>query len=214
MEGWSVHPKRVQRIWRREGLQVSQKQLKRARLWLNDGSYVHPDPVWTYDFLHHRTHDGHPVRLRSMVAEYTRESLAIEVARPLHRGVPSYIRSDHGTEFTAEAVRDGLGLLDVRPLFIQPGSPWRMATSRSCNGKLCKELLDREIFYPLQDTQILIEPWRRQYNRMRPHSSRGYRKGQKDVPMKRSRFGAVCSTVLCRRVSRYGLTWKDTDSHR
>ena len=121
MEGWLVNHKRVQRIWRREGLKVPKKQPKRARLWLNDGSCIrlrpeNKDHVWAYDFVHHRTHDGRAMRLLTIVDEYTRESLAIDVARKLnsedvlhrlgrlfvHRGIPAHIRSDNGPEFTAE----------------------------------------------------------------------------------------------------------------
>jgi transposase InsO family protein len=193
-EGWLVNPKRVQRIWRREGLKVPKKQPKRARLWLNDGSCIrlrpeHKDHVWAYDFVHHRTHDGRAFRLLTIVDEYTRESLAIDVARKLnsedvlhrlgelfvHRGVPTHVRSDNGPEFTAEAVRDWLGRLDIGTLFIEPGSPWENGYVESFNGKLRDELLDREIFYTLKEAKVLIERWRRLYNSVRPHSSLGYR---------------------------------------
>ena len=142
-EGWSVNHKRVERLWRREGLKVPQKQPKKRRLWLNDGSCVRlrperPRHVWAYDFVHHRTHDGRAFRLLVVVDEFTRECLAIDVARRLRsgdvlhrlaelfagRGAPEYIHSDNGPEFTAEAVRDWLERLDVETLFIEPGSPW------------------------------------------------------------------------------------------
>ena len=194
MEGWLVNHKRVQRIWRREGLKVPKKQPKRARLWLNDGSCIrlrpeNKDHVWAYDFVHHRTHDGRAMRLLTIVDEYTRESLAIDVARKLnsedvlhrlgrlfvHRGIPAHIRSDNGPEFTAEAVRDWLGRLGVGTLFIEPGSPWENGYVESFNGKLRDELLNGEIFYTLKEAKVLIERWRQQYNRVRPHSSLGYR---------------------------------------
>jgi putative transposase len=194
MEGWSVNHKRVQRIWRREGLKVPKKQPKRARLWLNDGSCIrlrplHKDHVWAYDFVHHRTHDGRAMRLLTIVDEHTRESLAIDVARRLnsenvlerlgwlfvHRGIPEHIRSDNGPEFTAEAVRDWLGRLGVGTLFIEPGSPWENGYAESFNGKLRDELLNGEIFYTLKEAKVLIERWRRHYNQRRPHSSLGYR---------------------------------------
>ncbi len=129
------------------------------------------------------------MRLLTIVDEYTRESLAIDVARKLncedvlerlgwlfvHRGIPEHIRSDNGPEFTAEAVRDWLGRLGVGTLFIEPGSPWENGYVESFNGKLRDELLNGEIFYTLKEAKVLIERWRQQYNRMRPHSSLGYR---------------------------------------
>ena len=194
MEGWLVNRKRVQRIWRREGLKVPKKQPKRARLWLNDGSCIrlraeHKDHVWSYDFVHHRTHEGRPYRLLTIVDEYTRECLAIDVERKLnsenvlerlgelfvHRGIPAHLRSDNGAEFTAVAVRDWLSRLGVGTLFIEPGSPWENGYVESFNGKLRDELLDGEIFYTLKEAKVLIERWRQQYNRVRPHSSLGYR---------------------------------------
>jgi len=193
-EGWAVNHKRVERIWRGEGLKVPQKQPKRGRLWLNDGSCVRlrperKDHVWAYDFVSGRTHDGVPFRMLTLVDEYTRECLAIDVARKLTsddvlerlawlmatRGVPEHIRSDNGPEFTATVVREWLGKVGVKTLFIEPGSPWENGYVESFNGKLRDELLEREIFYSLSEARVLIEMWREHYNRVRPHSSLGYR---------------------------------------
>ena len=193
-EGWAVNHKRVERIWRGEGLKVPQKQPKRGRLWLNDGSCVRlrperKDHVWAYDFVSGRTHDGVPFRMLTLVDEYTRECLAIDVARKLTsddvlerlawlmatRGVPAHIRSDNGPEFTATVVREWLGKVGVKTLFIEPGSPWENGYVESFNGKLRDELLEREIFYSLSEAKVLIETWREHYNRVRPHSSLGYR---------------------------------------
>ena len=193
-EGWRVNHKRVERIWRQEGLKVPMKQPKRGRLWLGDGSCVrrraeHPNHVWSYDFVMDRTHDGRAIRMLTIVDEYTRECLAIDVGRKLnsqevlyrlgelfvHRGSPAYIRSDNGPEFTAKAVREWLARVSVQTLFIEPGSPWENGYVESFNGKLRDELLDREIFYTLIEAQVLIERWRREYNWKRPHSSLGYR---------------------------------------
>ena len=193
-EGWTVNHKRVERIWRQEGLKVPMKQAKRGRLWLNDGSCVrrraeHPNHVWSYDFVMDRTHDGRAIRMLTIVDEYTRECLAIDVARRLnsqdvlyrlgelfvHRGSPVYIRSDNGPEFTAKAVREWLSRVSVQTLFIEPGSPWENGYIESFNGKLRDELLDGEIFYTLIEAQVLVERWRREYNWKRPHSSLGYR---------------------------------------
>jgi len=193
-EGWIVNHKRVQRIWREEGLKVPQKQPKRGRLWLNDGSVVRlrplfPKHVWSYDFMEDRTHNGVKFRILNVIDEYTRECLAVTVARRLNshdvvdvltdlfieRGVPVHIRSDNGSEFIAKRVRDWLERLQVRPLYIEPGSPWENGYIESFNGKMRDELLNGEIFYSLKEAQILIEMWRRHYNKIRPHSSLGYR---------------------------------------
>jgi putative transposase len=193
-EGWRVNTKRVERIWRQEGLKVPKKQPKRGRLWLGDGSCIrrraeHRNHVWSYDFVSDRTHDGRPVRMLTMVDEYTRECLALDVERRLNsenvlerltdlfttRGTPTCIRSDNGSEFTATAVCEWLGRLGVETLFIEPGSPWENGYNESFNGKLRDELLNGEIFYTLTEAKVLIERWRQQYNTFRPHSSLGYR---------------------------------------
>jgi putative transposase len=193
-EGWQVNHKRVERIWRQEGLKVPQKQPKRKRLWLNDGSCVrlrptHMDHVWSYDIVSTRTHDGRAIRILAVIDEYTRECLAIKAARRMTsqdvieqladlfiaRGLPEHIRSDNGPEFTARAVRHWLQRLGVQTLFIEPGSPWENGYIESFNGKLRDELLNGEIFITLLEAQVLIEQWRREYNEVRPHSSLGYR---------------------------------------
>lgn len=193
-EGWRVNAKRVERIWRREGLKVPRRQPKRGRLWLNDGSCIRlrpcwPGHVWAYDFVHDRTHDGRRFRMLTVIDEYTRECLAVVVARRLtsddvlqalsdlfvERGPPAHIRSDNGPEFVAKVVRGWLGRLGVTTLFIEPGSPWENGYNESFNGKLRDELLDREIFYSLREAEVLIERWRRHYNTIRPHSALGYR---------------------------------------
>ena len=192
--GWCVNHKRVERIWRREGLKVPSKQPKRGRLWLNDGSCIRlrpmrKDHVWAYDFVQDRTHDGRIFRMLTVIDEYTRECLAIIPKRRLNsadvldtlqqlfitRGIPDHIRSDNGAEFTAKAVREWLTKMQVKTLFIEPGSPWENGYNESFNGKLRDELLDREIFYTLKEAQVLIECWRIHYNTIRPHSALGYR---------------------------------------
>ena len=192
--GWRVNHKRVERIWRREGLKVPKKQPPRRRLWLTDGSCIrlraeHPNHVWAYDFMATRTEDGRPVKLLTIVDEYTRECLAIDVARRLRsdevlfrlaelfvqRGSPQHLRSDNGPEFTAKAVRHWLARVGVQTLFITPGSPWENGYIESFNGKLRDELLDRELFDTLWEVKVLVERWRQTYNRIRPHSALGYR---------------------------------------
>jgi len=191
--GWAVNAKRVERIWRREGLKVPRRQPKKGRLWLNDGSCIRLRPeranhVWAYDFVEERTHDGRKFRMLCVVDEFTREALAIRVKRKLNssdvlevlaelmlaRGTPSHIRSDNGPEFAAVAVKTWLGNLGVNTAFIEPGSPWENGYVESFNSKLRDELLDGEIFYSLKEAQILIEEWRRHYNTVRPHSALGW----------------------------------------
>jgi putative transposase len=184
-EGWRVNHKRVERIWRKEGLKVPKKQPKRGRLWLNDGSCIrlrpqHKDHVWSYDFVMARTSDGRSFRILTLIDEYTRECLALLVNRRITcqdvlRGIPKHIRSDNGTEFTARQIRKWLNHLGVKTLFIEPGSPWENGYIESFNGKLRDELLNREIFTTLIEARVLIEEWRREYNQVRPHSALGYR---------------------------------------
>jgi transposase InsO family protein len=193
-EGWQVNHKRVERIWRREGLKVPKKQSKRGRLWLNDGSCIRlrprfKDHVWSYDFMIARTGERRAFRILNIIDEYTRECLAILVKRRItsqdvidqifqliiFRGIPEHIRSDNGTEFTAKAIRRWLSRVGVKTLFIEPGSPWENGYIESFNGKLRDELLKREEFYTLTEAKVLIEQWRREYNQVRPHSSLGYR---------------------------------------
>ena len=193
-EGWRVNHKRVERIWRQEGLKVPKKQPKRGRLWLNDGSCIrlrpeHKDHVWSYDFVEERTTDGRKFRILNILDEFTRECLCARVARRLNsqdvidalfelfilRGIPEHIRSDNGSEFTAGAVRKWLTKLGVRTLFIEPASPWENGYIESFNGKMRDELLNRELFTTLIEAKVLIGNWRREYNQVRPHSALRYR---------------------------------------
>ena len=192
--GWQVNHKRVARIWRREGLKVPHKQKKRGRLWLNDGSCVrlkpeHPNHVWSYDFVQDRTSDGRAYRTLNILDEYTREALMIRVDRRLNstdvmdaltdlfiqRGPPRFIRSDNGPEFIAQKVRDWIELVGAKTAYIEPGSPWENGYCESFNARFRDELPNGEIFYSLREAQILIERWRKHYNRDRPHSALGYR---------------------------------------
>jgi len=193
-EGWRLNRKRVERIWREEGLRVPRKQPRRGRLYLNDGSCIRLRPcfrnhVWSYDFVSDRLHNGKKIRMLTVIDEYTRKCLAIRVGSSLKtdqvldtlsdlfmtEGIPEHIRSDNGSEFTAKSLREWLGSLGVKTAYIEPGSPWENGYNESFNGKLRDELLNREIFYSLKEAQVLIEQWRRHYNEVRPHSSLGYR---------------------------------------
>jgi transposase InsO family protein len=190
---WRINHKRVERIWRKEGLKVPKKQPKRGRLWLSDGSCIrlrpqHEDHVWSYDFMVERTTNGRAFRILNIIDEFTRECLRIKINRKINsqnvidelfnlfifRGIPEHIRSDNGPEFTAKAVRKWVNQLGVKTLFIERGSPWENGYIESFNGKLRDELLDREIFTTLEEARVLIEQWRRDYNQVRPHSALGY----------------------------------------
>ena len=192
-EGRQVNHKRVERIWRQEGLKIPKRQPKRGRLWLNDGSCIrlrpeHKDHVWSYDLMVDRTTDGRSFRILTILDEYTRECLAILVDRRitsqsvidklfqlfLFRRVPEHIRSDNGPEFTATAIRAWLNRLGVKTLFIEKGSPWENGYIESFNGKLRDEFLNREIFTTIAEAKVLIEAWRKEYNQIRSHSALNY----------------------------------------
>ena len=149
----------------------------------------HKNHVWAYDFVQDRTHDGTAFRMLTLIDEYTRECLTIEVQRKLRsgdvlyavadamlkHGMPEYIRSDNGPEFIAVALREWFERIGVQTLFIEPGSPWENGYNESFNGKLRDELLNGEVFCSMKEARILIEQWRQHYNTVRPHSSIGYR---------------------------------------
>lgn len=192
LEGWDVGKDRVYTIWREEGLKVPAKQPKRARLWLADGSCIrmrptHKNHVWSYDFVHDRTHDGKPFRVLNIIDEFTRECLATVVKRRIssqdvlltladlfiEHGCPEFIRSDNGPEFVAKKLIEWLKKVEVGPLFIMPGSPWENGYCESFNGKMRYELLNGEIFYTILEARVVIERWRQHYNTVRPHSALG-----------------------------------------
>ena len=193
VEGWSVNHKRVERIWREEGLKVPKKQPKKGRLYLNDGSCIRLKPcwnnhVWSYDFVSERLVNGKKFRMLTVIDEYTRKALQIHTDYSIKsddvigvlaslfisEGIPDYIRSDNGSEFTAKNVRDWLGKLKVNTAYITPGSPWENGYNERFNGILRDELLNGEIFYSLTEAKVIIENWRKHYNQIRPHRSLGY----------------------------------------
>ena len=192
--GWVVNDKRVERIWRREGLKVPAKQPKRGRLWLNVGSRMRlrvdrPSHVWSYDLVEDRAHDGKKYRMLNLVDEFTHGCLATRIARKLKstdvidalsdlfilRGVPEHVRSDNGPEFVAKAVQDWIAAVGAKTAYIAPGSPWESGFIESFNARLHDELLDGEIFYSLKEARIMIDSRRRHYNTLRPHESLGYK---------------------------------------
>ena len=192
--GWEISLSVIERIWRREGLKVPKKQPKRRRLWLNDGSCIRlrpqrPGQVWSYDFVEDITHNGREYRMLNIIDEFSRECLAMVPQRRfrsddvlavladlfVEHGPPEHIRSDNGPEFAAKAVREWLGKVGVTTLFIEPGSPWENGYIESFNARLRDELLNGEIFYTLHEVRVITGWWREHYNKIRPHSSLGYR---------------------------------------
>jgi transposase InsO family protein len=192
-EGWKVNHKRVERIWRELGLRVPKKQKKKGRLYLNDGSCIRLKPlyrnhVWSYDCVEDRLADGRKYKCLTIMDEFTGESLKIQVERSiasehvlqalselfLVRGVPEFIRSDNGSEFTAKNVQKFIHDVGAKTACITPGSPWENGFIERFNGTLRDELLNREVFYSLKEAKAMIENYRKEYNKIRPHSSLNY----------------------------------------
>jgi transposase InsO family protein len=192
-EGVSVNVKRVQRLWREEGLKVPRKQRKQRRLGSSaNGSQrrgaTQPNEVWSYDFVTDQTTDGRRLKFLCVVDEFTRECLALEVRRSFRakevivvlaglialRGAPAHLRSDNGPEFVAQAVQAWLKANAIGALYIAPGSPWENAYVESFNSRLRDEHLNREEFASLLEARVLTAGWRRDYNEARPHSSLAY----------------------------------------
>jgi putative transposase len=192
--GWRVNRKRIWRLWKREGLKVPRKQGKKRRLGSSENGCVRrraerPDHVWAWDFIHDRTTDGRPLKWLTIVDEFTRENLALEVARSIRaedvvdvmlglvvsRGAPTHIRSDNGPEFIAAALRKWLRRIDAGALYVEPGCPWENGYAEAFHSRLRDELLNAEEFATLAEAKVLAAEWREEYNERRPHSALGYR---------------------------------------
>ena len=190
---WIVNHKRVQRIWRIEGLQVPyRRKFKKAKGSSDNSCAVKkaqwPNHVWTYDFMIDQTENGRRLKLLTVMDEFTRESLAIKVDRSIRagdvilvleylfmvRGAPKFIRSDNGPEFIANVINKWLKKKQIETLYVEPGSPWENGYIESFNGKLRDEILNRELFYSVKEAKVIVEDWRLEYNNHRPHSSLGY----------------------------------------
>jgi len=189
--GERINPKRVYRVWRKEGLSLKNRpRRKRAR----SGASVpcqatHPNHVWTYDFIHDACDSGRKLKLLTLLDEFTRESLAIEVAtsiraervievlQPLfaQRGRPEFLRSDNGPEFVAHKLKAWLAETGTQTHYIDPGRPWQNGYGESFHSRLRDECLNAELFASLAEARVIIALWRREYNEERPHSSLGYR---------------------------------------
>ena len=192
-EGWRVNRKRVYRLWRREGLKVPQRVRRRKRTGSREAACSrlrteHPNDVWAWDFIHDRTVDGRALKWFSVVDEFTRECVLLEVERSLtwtevvhhlmksfaRHGSPKRMRSDNGSEFIAKAVRNWLAHASVGPLYVDPGAPWQNGYAESFHSRLRDDLLNLEEFTSLTEAKVLAKQCRQDYNRRRPHSALGY----------------------------------------
>jgi len=194
VEGFAVNHKKVERLWREEGLQLPTRHKKRKRLYDNASSCIrlralYPNHIWSYDFVADKLQSGRPYRMLTLIDEYTREALIVRVALRLssqeviaalaetflRQGKPAHIRSDNGSEFTSTEIRKFLHNTGVKPLYILPGSPWENGFNERFNGTLRREILNAEHFHNLGEAQAVIAAWQHQYNTIRPHSALNYR---------------------------------------
>ena len=190
-EGWRCNRKRVQRLWREEGLHVPRKTRRRKRAARTPGSLTasQPNQVWALDYLFDATANGRPIKILNITDEHTREALACHAARSinaeqtvdvlanlvaLRERTPQHIRCDNGPELVAETLKEWCRYAGTTLSYIEPGAPWQNPYVESFNGHLRRELLELESFNSLYEAQILIEDWRREYNHYRPHQSLGY----------------------------------------
>ncbi len=190
VEGWRVNHKKVERLWREEGLQLPQRHKRRKRLYHKDSSIIrlramHPNHVWSVDFVHDKLSNGRGYKMLTVLDEYTRQALAVEVRTRmgsedvlealyglfLRHGKPEYLRSDNGPEFASKVTQTWLKGVDVRPIRIYPGSPWENGYNERFNGTLRREVLNAQWFTTTKQAQTVIKKWLKQYNHTRPHQA-------------------------------------------
>ena len=190
MEGWEVNHKKVERLWSEEGLQLPKRHKKRRRLYHKDSSVIRLRPqyqnhIWSVDFVHDKLSSGRSYKMLTVLDEYTRQALCVEVKSRmgsadvlealypllLTRGKPEYIRSDNGSEFIATALQLWLRRVGIKPIQIYPGSPWENGYNERFNGTLRHEVLNAEWFTSVAQAQIVINMWLKEYNNIRPHQS-------------------------------------------
>jgi len=228
-EGWEVNRKRVQRLWREEGLRVTLRRRKRQRLGVSTVpakrlTAEQPNHVWAIDFQFDQTADGGILKLLHVVDEFTREALAIECRRRIdadttvatldrlvaQRGrAPQFVRCDNGPEFTANALRDWCRFSRAGSAYIEPGSPWQNAYVESFGSRIRDELLTVEIFSCLAEAQVMVEDWREDYNERRPHSALDMTPPAGFARAWRAHHGDALAASLR---SPYGLTPRDGDT--
>jgi len=190
-DGFKINLKRAYRLWKQEKLSLPKKRPRKARAKATLGimpKAERANQVWTYDFVFDQSLSGKSLKMLTLIDEYTRECLALEVGISirsekvrrilqrvcLKKGQPEMIRSDNGSEFIGKAVNDWLAENGIKPLFIEPGKPWQNGKGESFNGKIRDECLSREWFSSVKEAQVVVESWRKFYNEERPHSSLGY----------------------------------------
>ena len=188
IEGWKINHKKIERLWREEGLQLPHRHRKRRRLYHKDSSIIrlrptHANHIWAIDFVHDKLSNGGTYKMLTVLDEYTREALCVaarskmnadDVLDVLHRllmkhGKPEFIRSDNGPEFIAQHLQKWLKRVGIQPMQIYPGSPWENGYNERFNGTLRREVLNAEWFHSTKQAQTAINVWLRQYNQVRPH---------------------------------------------
>jgi len=194
IEGWTINHKKVERLWREEGLQLPQRHKKRKRLYHKDSSVIrlrpkHPNHIWSIDFVHDKLSSGRKYKMLTVIDEYTREALCVAVASKMggadvlealyplliKHGKPEFIRSDNGPEFISEQFQSWLTKVDIKPIRIYPGSPWENGYNERFNGTLRREVLNAEWFISIDQARTVIGKWLKQYNQIRPHQALGMR---------------------------------------
>ena len=210
IEGWRVNHKKVERLWREEGLKQPDRHKKRRRLYHKDTSVIrlrptHPNHVWAIDFVHDKLSNGQGYKMLTVLDEYTRQALCVEVRKRItandvlevmHRlvlkhGKPEYVRSDNGPEFIANALQDWLRRVGVQPIKIYPGSPWENGYNERFNGTLRREVLNSEWFHSVKQAQVAINAWLREYNHIRPHHALGMRPPVPETLLEKSKMSGT-----------------------
>lgn len=190
VEGWQVNHKKVERLWREEGLQLPKRHKKRRRLYHKDHSVIRLRPkyqnhIWSIDFVHDKLSNGRAYKMLTVMEEYSRQALTVHVSHKMRaadvlealypliikHGKPEFIRSDNGPEFISEIFQSWLKRIGIEPIHIYPGSPWENGYNERFNGTLRKEVLNAEWFTTTSEAQVVINQWLKQYNHIRPHQA-------------------------------------------
>ena len=211
--GMEINAKRVQRLWRQEGLKVPRRARKRQRLGNSDHGTQRlraerVNHVWSYDFVFDQTEDGRRLKWLPICDEFSRELVALEVERRMESkdvirileaavtergGAPEFIRSDNGPEFVALAVQEWIARRGFKTLYIQPGSPWQNAYSESFNSRFRDEFLNREAFASVLEAKVLGQQHRQWHNHERPHSSLDYQTPSEYAAQQANRTAGGCA---------------------
>ena len=192
IEGWRVNHKKVERLWREEGLKLPERHKKRRRLYHKDSSVIrlrptHANHIWAIDFVHDKLSNGRSYKMLTVLDEYTRQALCVEVKdkmnsddvlEVMHRlllkyGKPEFIRFDNGGEFVAEHLQEWLRRVGVTPIQIYPGSPWENGYNERFNGTRRREVLNSQWFNSIKQAKVAINVWPTEYNHIRPHNALG-----------------------------------------